>query len=109
MQSLIKLLVWMAPALLLVLMLVLSRMDRHDAKIDVETASFDRQFAQHEISLSDNNEDKEFWTKEKKFAEQHQSNALTKQVKAENKISSQTDRLEQVLKEMDKENKKWRK
>ncbi len=103
MQNLIKLAMWMAPAFLLALLIILGRIDHNNAQQDVETAAFDKQFAQQQANLSTKNDDKQFWLKEKKEAAKRQKDALDKKVMAEGKVSQQTDILEKTLGNFEKE------
>lgn len=88
----------MAPAFALALLLILGRLDRHNAQMDVETATFERQFAHEEASFdrdfarddaslerdfavfdqqfahdqagsATKNDDQEFWLQQQKSAE----------------------------------------
>ena len=106
MQNLIKLAMWMAPAFLLALVIILGRIDHNNAQMDVETAAFDQQFTHQQSVLSEENNDKQFWQQEEAKAAKRQKDALGKKVMAEGKVSQQTDILERTLRGMDKENKK---
>jgi len=101
MQNLLRMLIWMAPAFILALLLILGRLDRHNAQMDVETAAFDRQFAHEEAVLSSKNDDKKFWKNEQKKAEKQLKIAEEQKIKADGKVSQQVDILEKTLKEMD--------
>ncbi len=104
MQNLIKLAMWIAPAFLLALLLILGRLDKHNSKMDVETAQFDQEFAHQQSVLSIKNDNKEFWTEAQKKAEEQIQIAAKEKARADGKVSQQTDILEKTLKEM--ENKK---
>jgi len=104
MQNLIKLAAWIAPAFLLALLLILGRLDKHNSKMDVETAQFDKEFAHQQSVSSKKNDDKKFWIEEQKNAEEQIKIAAKKKSRADGKVSQQTYILEKALKEM--ENKK---
>jgi len=103
MQNLIKLAMWMAPAFLLALVIILGRIDRNNAQMDVETAAFDQQFSHQQSALSEENNDKKFWLQEEAKAAKRQKDALDKKVSAEGKVSQQTDILEKTLDNFKKE------
>ena len=104
MQNLIKLAAWIAPAFLLALLLILGRLDKHNSKMDVETAQFDKEFA-YQLSVSSKiNADKKFWIEEQENAEEQIKIAAKEKARAGGKVSQQFDILEKTLKEM--ENKK---
>lgn len=106
MQNLIKLAVWMAPVLFLILLIIMGRLDKNAAQMEVETATFDRQFAHEEIVLADTDEDKKFWQKELAEAAKREKEAAKKLAKAEGKVIKDTEMIEKTLKKMDKEQNK---
>jgi len=98
MQNLIKLAVWAAPAFVLALILILGRLDKQEAKFDVDAARFDRQFANQQLDFAKKNE---FWQQEKKEADKRLAIARGKQDQASGKVAQQLDFLEKNLKKMD--------
>lgn len=126
MKGMFKILLYSAPILGLVLVLVWGQVEKHDAQMEAEKAQFDQQFA-HDNDEFDKSfqaaeervrhtgkaaqkaeaskaKDKDtFWTDQRKEAEQRLAEAQKRVAAARGKVDAATKAADQALQEIEKD------
>lgn len=91
----------MVPALLLVLLIVLGRLDRYDAEMASEIANFDREFSKIQHHFAESPKTKEFWEEQYAEAENRFKKSRIEQARAKGITDQHVDIIEKTLMEME--------
>jgi hypothetical protein len=118
MKGMFKIALYSAPILGLVLILVMGRLDKHDAQMEFEKAQFDKEWAHNnqefDKAFSDSNSKKEggekveakegkntFWAEQKREAEERLIEAKKRLAVTRGKVEAAGRAAEEAMQEMD--------
>jgi hypothetical protein len=106
MQNLLKILIFSSPILAIVFWYVVAQQSQHNTHIQAEDAVFEREWAEHEASLSKAEREKEKYLGRAKEAEERLSKYKAKEAEKERKAEEFQQKFEKELEETDKKVKK---
>lgn len=111
MKGMFKIALYSFPVLGLVLLLVMGRLDKHDAQMELEKAQFDKEWAHNNeefdkaFSVTKKEEAKEdkdtFWSDQRKEAEERLIEAKKRLAVTKGKVDAAGQAAEDALQEMD--------
>jgi len=111
MKGMFKIALYSFPVLGLVLLLVMGRLDKHDAQMELEKAQFDKEWAHNNeefdkaFSVTKKEEAKEdkdtFWSDQRKEAEERLIEAKKRLAVTRGKVEAAGQAAEEALQEMD--------